>query len=109
MKQGRTIVIITLFLIFIFSNYFISCNQPFSVDIQSPDGKISMALNTSSGFQQDQLTYDVFFNDFKVIKDSPLGFEFSDGRKLHQGFKILEVVDSVIEEDYSMPFGMYPT
>jgi alpha-glucosidase len=89
----------------IFSACFFSCNPPKSTHTNSPDGKIKISLNTESGIKKNQLTYDVWFSDIQILKDSPLGFEFAGGMTLQKDFRITDVVDSVLKDEYSMPFG----
>jgi alpha-glucosidase len=82
-----------------------SCSGPNNTVINSPDGKIKVTLKTDGGNSKDQLTYRVAFNDQFLLEDSPLGFEMSDGLILGPAFQILGIRDSVIDEEYSMPFG----
>jgi alpha-glucosidase len=83
----------------------ISCSDQKSTMITSPDGRISVTLNTNGSFSKDRLTYVVAFNDQPLLEESPLGFEMADGLNLGSSFRILNVEDTVINEEYSMPFG----
>lgn len=82
-----------------------SCSGPENTSITSPDGKIKVTLKTGGGISKDKLTYRVVFNDQILLADSPLGFELSDGLILGSVFQILGIRDSVIDEEYSMPYG----
>ena len=82
-----------------------SCSDQKSTSITSPDGRLSVTLNTDGSFSKDRLTYVVAFNDQPLLEESPLGFEMADGLNLGSSFRILNVEDTVINEEYSMPFG----
>ncbi|MBR9997881.1 MAG: glycoside hydrolase family 97 C-terminal domain-containing protein [Cyclobacteriaceae bacterium] len=84
---------------------FFSCSSRDQTSIKSPDGRIEVTLKTSGGSTNDLLTYDVVFNDRLILEKSPLGFEFPDSLLLANPFSILGVEDTLISEDYMMPFG----
>ena len=92
-------------LCFIILLSFISCHSSIDTFTSSPDGNIQISLRTNGGQSGDRLSYEIRFNDFIFIEDSPLGFEFSDGLDLFKNFRIINIEDSIIKEDYYMPFG----
>jgi alpha-glucosidase len=47
----------------------------------------------------------LWYKDIQVIKNSDLGFVFTGDLKLRNSFNIINIIDSVLQEDYHMPFG----
>ena len=49
--------------------------------------------------------YRVFHNDEIIIAESSLGFEFKDQQALKDGFKISDVEENQLDEEWEMPWG----
>jgi len=87
--------------------FLFSCSSRNSSTFFSPDEKIKVIIKTNGGESSDQLTYDVIFANQKILRESPLGFELSDSLILGNSFKIQDIEDTLINEEYDMPFGKF--
>lgn len=83
----------------------VSCHADSSNDVFSPDGRILVSLNTHGLETGNQLTYDVQYKGRILLKDSPLGFVFSDAMELGRSFSVIDIKDTTIREAYTMPYG----
>jgi hypothetical protein len=77
-------------------------NPKATQDVQSPNGKISVALISGDA---GELGYTVKFKDQLLIDTSWLGFEFKDQEPLMNQLEITKVEFSEMDENWEMPWG----
>ena len=82
-----------------------SCERLNLMDLYSPDGKIQVTVSTKGLANQQSLVYRIAFNGTPVIGDSRLGVILKDIGTLCQGFSVMDVIPSSVDETYKIPFG----
>lgn len=82
-----------------------SCHKEERLSFVSPGGNIRVLLNTDAMAKNEGLTYDVEFNDLKIINNGRLGLEFNNLNIPGRDFRVVSGSDTVIDEQYHMPHG----
>ena len=81
---------------------FVSCSQPQSVSLKSPDGNIKLhfEVNDSS-----QIVYSVDYNDKNVIEESQLGFQFSEENLFGKNLEVISTKKSSVDTTWEPVYG----
>ena len=81
---------------------FTSCNHSTTQQISSPDDRLSVDLSLDD---RGAMYYSVYKNNELLVGKSPLGFTETNGVNLSDGFSIVEVERSSLDEVWAQPWG----
>ena len=77
-----------IFSVILFSVVLFSCNQKEKIEVQSPDGKINVSFGISDTLG---INYALNFEDFVILKNSKLGFQFEGNQEFGKNLEIVSV------------------
>ncbi|WP_239063781.1 glycoside hydrolase family 97 protein [Bacteroides sp. 51] len=69
-----------------------------TVNLKSPNGEISLAINHGG-----ELSYTVSYRDTQIINESRLGFEFQNEPDMRGGFTLLNTPQTIVQSDSWTP------
>jgi alpha-glucosidase len=91
-----------IFSVILFSVVLFSCNQKEKIEVNSPDGKINVSFGISDSLG---INYALNFEDFVILKNSKLGFQFEGNQEFGKNLEIVSVSEMAVNQIWNPVYG----